>query len=238
MQRYFVDNSIVDNKVTINQDDSHHIKNVMRMSKGDIIEIVKDNRLYLGRIISLDSLVDVEIIEEKEEYSELSIKVTIAQSLVVEAKMDLILQKTTELGVNEIIPLMVERSKVNYSSKEDKKLIRWKRIVKEASEQSKRLSIPSISKITTINELINMNYDVKVLCSVNEVSTSIKKVLDSVDRCATILIVVGPEGGLSKDEEEILINNGFISTSFGKRVLRSETSSIYLLSIINYILME
>lgn len=238
MQRYFIKDKSNLDIITIDRDDSHHIKNVMRMNIGDMVEIVRDNKLYLGEIINLETQVKIKLIKICEDSEDLGLKVTIAQSLVNEAKMDLILQKTTELGVDEIIPLKVERSTVDFSKKEDKKIIRWNKIVKEASEQSKRLSIPKINGIMSINDLIKLDYDIKILCSVNEVSTNVKRVLDEVKNSVTILFVVGPEGGFTNEEEKLLIDNGFISTTFGKRVLRSETVGIYLLSIINYILME
>ena len=236
MQRYFIKDKYKD-IITINKEDSHHIKNVMRMNIGDIVELVIDNKLYLGEIINLEDNVLVNITKHCD-VEETSFNVTIAQALVSETKMDYLLQKTTELGVNEIIPLKVERSVVDFSKKEDKKIARWNKIVKEASEQSKRLSIPKINNIINIKDLIKLNYDIKVLCSVNEVSTSIKKVLEDVKSSDKILFVVGPEGGFTKDEEQMLIGNGFISTTFGKRVLRSETTGIFLMSIINYIFME
>ena len=89
-----------------------------------------------------------------------------------------------------------------------------------------------------IKELINLDYDIKILCTVNELSTSIKKVLSKDLNGATIILVIGPEGGFTEKEEKILIEGGFISTSFGNRVLRTETASLYALSIINYILMR
>ena len=151
--------------------------------------------------------------------------------------MDLILQKSCELGVSEIIPINATRSIVKLDKKETKKIDRWNKILKEASEQSKRVVIPKVNEIMDIKDLINLDYDIKILCTVNELSMSLKKVLDKDLTNLKILFVIGPEGGFTDNEEKILIDNGFISTSFGKRVLRTETASLYALSIINYILM-
>lgn len=244
MQRYFIKNydynplGYYEDTFTLNTDDSHHIKNVMRMKIEDHIEVVYDNDVYLCKIIDLKDNVKVQIIDTIECSSELPCHITIAQSLVNEQKMDFILQKTCELGVSEIIPIQTSRSIINLKGKEEKKLMRWNKIVKEASEQSKRNKIPTVNKVMTLKELINLDYDYKLLCAVNEMTTTIKRVLSNIKSCDRILFVIGPEGGFSKEEERLLIDNGFTSISFGKRVLRSETASIYIMSIINYILME
>ena len=152
--------------------------------------------------------------------------------------MDLILQKSCELGVSEIIPINATRSIVKLDKKETKKIERWNKILKEASEQSKRVVIPRVNEIMDIKDLANLDYDIKILCTVNELSTSLKNVLSKDLNNLKILLVIGPEGGFTDNEEKILIDKGFISTSFGRRVLRTETASLYALSIINYILME
>ncbi|MBE6151003.1 MAG: 16S rRNA (uracil(1498)-N(3))-methyltransferase [Firmicutes bacterium] len=236
MQRYFVDTK--EDIFTLSNDDSYHITKVMRNKIGDKVEVVIDKELYICEIVSLDKQVSVKKLEKIEQDSELPCYVTIAQSLVKEQKMDLILQKSCELGVSEIIPINTTRSVVKLDKKETKKVDRWNKILKEASEQSKRIVIPKINEILDIKDLANLDYDIKILCTVNELSTSIKKVLSKDLNGAKIILVIGPEGGFTDKEEELLINSGYISTSFGNRVLRTETASLYALSIINYILMR
>lgn len=235
MQRYFKETNL--DVFDLSSDDSYHIKKVMRNKIGDKIEVVIDKKLYICEIIEMNDLVTVKKIEEVECNSELPCYVTIAQSLVKEQKMDLILQKSCELGVSEIIPINTTRSIVKLDKKENKKIERWNKILKEASEQSKRVVIPFVNEIKDIKDLINLDYDIKILCTVNELSTSLKNVLNKDLNNLKIMFVIGPEGGFTDSEEQILMDNGFISTSFGRRVLRTETASIYALSIINYILM-
>ena len=235
MQRYFSDKNL--DIFDLSSDDSYHIIKVMRNSIGDKIEVVIDKQLYICEIIQMRDLVTVKRIEEVECDSELPCYVTIAQSLVKEQKMDLILQKSCELGVSEVIPINTTRSIVKLDKKETKKVERWNKILKEASEQSKRIVIPKINEIMNIKDLCNLDYDIKILCTVNELSMSLKKVLSKDLNNLKIIFVIGPEGGFTGEEEKILINSGFISTSFGKRVLRTETASLYALSILNYILM-
>ena len=235
MQRYFKDTNL--DIFELSSDDSYHIIKVMRNNIGDKVEVVIDKHLYICEIIQIKDLVTVQKMREVESDSELPCYVTIAQSLVKEQKMDLILQKSCELGVSEIIPINTTRSIVKLDKKETKKVERWNRILKEASEQSKRIVIPKVNGIMDIKDLCNLDYDIKILCTVNELSMSLKEVLSKDLNNLKIMFVIGPEGGFTEMEEEMLIGNGFISTSFGKRVLRTETASLYALSIINYIFM-
>lgn len=238
MQRYFVTNK-ENNIFTLTSDDSYHITTVMRMKLQDKIEIVCNEKIYLSEIIELIPVVKAKIIEEIETNNELSFYVTIAQSLVKEQKMDYILQKTTELGVSEIIPYMADRSIIKLDNKQDKKIERWQKIVKEASEQSKRNYIPTVTKAMSLSNLVNLSdYDIKFLCSVNETSQNIKKVLSNLNRNVRMLFVIGPEGGFTNDEEKRFIENGFISLSLGSSVLRTETASTFIMSVIRYIDME
>ena len=235
MQRYFKD-KIDSEIITLSKDDSYHIKKVMRMRLNDKIELVSNKVCYIAEIVDINSeLVAVKIIEEKEENPELGIKVTLVQSLVKEQKMDFIIQKATELGVSEIIPYEATRSVVKRNDKIDKKIVRWQSIAKEASEQSKRVIIPKINEVLSLDELIKLDsYDVKILCTVRENSKNIKNVLSNVKTNDTMLFVVGPEGGFTEKEEEIMINNGFITISLGSSVLRSETVALFLMSVIRY----
>jgi 16S rRNA (uracil1498-N3)-methyltransferase len=236
MQRYFKNTNL--DTFELSSEDSYHIIKVMRNKIGDKIEVVIDKKLYICEITDLNDPVIVKRLEEVECDSELPCHVTIAQSLVKEQKMDLILQKCCELGASEIIPINTTRSIVKLDKKETKKIDRWNKILKEASEQSKRVVIPNVNEVMDIKDLSKLDYDLKILCTVNELSVSLKDVLSRDLNGLRILFVIGPEGGFTDSEEKILIENGFISTSFGRRVLRTETASLYALSIINYILME
>ena len=232
MQRYFAKE--YKDKLVLENSDIHHIKNVMRMNTGDLIEVVYDNKLYICRIISFDpfSLGIDKIVEEE---NKVSLDITIAVGLVKEQKMDLILQKLTELGVNTIIPVNMERSIVKIDSERfKKKKERWKSICKEASEQSKRTNIPVISDIVRLKDLVNIEADVKLVASTKEKDKLFNCYLQEINKCAKIIIVIGPEGGLSEKEESYLLNNGFDGVSFGNLIFRVETACIYAASIFNY----
>lgn len=232
MQRYFV-RKIEDNRAYLSPEDSYHFSVVMRGKTGEEVEIVCGERVYIGKAQTLDKSTVVQI-EKETEANDIPYSVSIAQALIKDKKMDYVLQKATELGVDEIIPLITKRSIVKVEQKQDKKIERWQKIVREASSQSKRIRIPIVQKVTTLQELIQLDYDVKILCSVNESSISIKKVLDKLDRSDKILFVVGAEGGFEPSEEELLIQHGFVRVSLGSNVLRTETTPLYLLSVVSY----
>lgn len=233
MQRYFVKERI-DNKFILEQSDIHHIKNVMRNKNNDKIEVVYNKKTFICKIDNINDC-SLSIIEEVEENNELDIELVVVCSLVKEQKMDLILQKLTELGVSKIIPLKTERSIVKIDEKrESKKLIRWQAICKEASEQAKRNNVPIITDIYTLKDLIKEESDIKLLCSVNEKNNFINNYLQNYENCAKMIVVIGPEGGFSDKEEEFLVSNGYNRVSLGNRVLRVETATIYVASIINF----
>ena len=119
--------------------------------------------------------------------------------------MDLILQKLTELGIQEIIPVNMERSIVKLDSKrEEKKLIRWQSICKEASEQSKRSNVPIVREVVSLKKLAKIDADLKLVASTKEKNKMFDYYLQNINNYAKIIMVVGPEGGISDREEEFL----------------------------------
>ena len=238
MQRYF-SKKIENNRFTLTEEDTYHITKVMRMVKDDKIEVVYQENTYICKIVSLSPLVEAEIVEEIKNNQELKTQVTIVQSLVKEQKMDYILQKTVELGVDKIIPYCASRSVIKINEKKDKKVERWKSILKEAAEQSKRIKIPEITNPINLSNLVKLSdYDIKFLCTVNESSQNLKKVLSNMFSGAKILFVIGPEGGFTPEEEKVMMENGFLSISLGNSVLRTETASTFIMSVVRYIDME
>ncbi|MDD2377771.1 MAG: RsmE family RNA methyltransferase [Bacilli bacterium] len=233
MQRYF-SNQLDNNKLILSSDDWYHIKTVMRMNNNDQIEVVYDAEVYLCEIDNQD----IKIINKLEKKIDNNKKIILVIPLLRENKMDLVLQKATELGVNTIIPIKTERSIVQIDKdKENKKIIRWTRICKEASEQSHRTDIPIVTEIKNLNSLENID-GLKIVCSTREDKVSLKKILTKHENYDRIIIVIGPEGGLSNDEENYLIKIGFNPVTLGNRIMRVETVPIFLLSVLNYEYME
>lgn len=232
MQRYFAKE--YNDKIILNDSDVHHIKNVMRMKIGDLVEVVYDNKLYICRLEGLEPL-SLSIDKECASENKLNLDITVAVALVKEQKMDLILQKLTELGVNTIIPVCMERSIVKLDElKFKKKKVRWEAICKEASEQSKRTNIPTILDMMSIKDLCKMDADCKLVASTKEKNKMFNCYLQNTFNYAKIIMVVGPEGGISDREETLLNDSGFESVSFGNLIFRVETAAIYAASIFNF----
>lgn len=231
MQRYFIKNK----DMLLEESDIRHIKKVMRMNINDKIEVVYNNKLHICEITSLEPF-NIKVIEKLDEDKKTKIELTVAVALVKEQKMDLILQKLTELGVSRIIPVSMERSIVKLDKERfNKKKVRWESICKEASEQSKRTNIPIIEDIKSIKDLIKEDADLKLVASTKEKEKLLNYYLQSIEDCAKIIMVIGPEGGISDKEEDILVSNGYNRVSFGNLIFRVETATIYVASIINYI---
>ena len=231
MQRYFIKNK----DMLLEESDIRHIKKVMRMNINDKIEVVYNNKLHICEITSLEPF-NIKVIEELDEDKKTKIELTVAVALVKEQKMDLILQKLTELGVSRIIPVSMERSIVKLDKERfNKKKVRWESICKEASEQSKRTNIPIIEDIKSIKDLTKEDADLKLVASTKEKEKLFNYYLQSIEDCAKIIMVIGPEGGISDKEEDILVSNGYNRVSFGNLIFRVETATIYVASIINYI---
>ena len=234
MQRYFAIDKVNDLFI-LESSDLHHICNVMRMKSGDFIEVVFDRVLYRCKVninnnvsVCYDSILpgNLDVMD-----------IVLIIPVLKEQKMDLVLQKATELGVTHIIPVITERCIVKLNDRESKKLDRWSRIVKEASEQCKRISIPVIGGVCSISDL-NFSDGVKLVCSTRENRKNLKNIMHNLNGCDKMYIVVGPEGGLSISEEEKLNSLGFVSITLGKRIMRVETVPMYVLSVLNYELME
>lgn len=233
MQRYFGLKEI-DNRLILDSSDYHHIKNVMRNSDGDLIEVVIDKKLYLGCIQNVKSDISIFVKKELEIDQEIIPKVNLIIPLLKENKMDLILQKSCEMGVSKITILSLKRCVVKVDEKKiNNKLDRWIRILKEASEQSFRNFIPEIEFIDSIKKIEKLD-GLKIVCSTKNNLNNVKRVLTDNRNCDTINVVIGPEGGLDDLEENILNKYGFISTTFGSRILRVETVPLFIMSIINY----
>ena len=231
MQRYF-SNLKQDNYLILTKEDLYHIKTVMRMKQGDNIEVVYDHKLHICQLDNDQALIK----EVNNQITDKKVQYILCVPLLQEQKMSFVLQKATELGVDKIIPILTTRSVVKIKEHQEHKLNRWYRICKEASEQSKRLDIPFIEKITKIEDLKLSGF--KIVLSTKEKDMTIKKVLKNNLNCDKIIMVVGPEGGLTDQEEKALNELGFVSVTLGQNIMRVETVPIYLLSILNYELME
>lgn len=246
MRKFFVENENInlnENKIMIVGQDVNHIKNVLRLTIGEKIKICdKDNSInYVSQIDEITNQeVKCSIIEEVVGEAEGNVELHIYQGLPKADKMELILQKGTELGVSKFIPVALKRCIVKLDGKDAvKKIDRWQKITEVASKQSGRDLVPEVSNIETINDIcckIN-DYDLVMLAyeleENNYIKSELLKLKGTKDNYK-IAIVIGPEGGIDEKEAEKLKDAGAKIVSLGKRILRTETVALQVSSIVMY----
>lgn len=236
MQRYFCD--IEDGNVILNKDDIHHISKVMRQRNGENLIAVCDGKVYLCEIDDVTSG-KVHVIEEIEQNVELDVDVTLIYSMPKGDKFEFVLQKATELGVKRIVPLISKRSVVKLDEKSfSKKKVRYTKILKEAAEQSYRNYIPVIEDYITLKDVEKYLGDINLVAyeesAKNGEMKMFKECLKQAKVNDHIVIIVGCEGGFEQSEIDFLEGLGVKACSLGKRILRSETAPLYMLSCISY----
>ncbi len=241
MQQYFVNFSNNDQYVKITGDDFHHIKNVMRMKIKDTIYVSNGQVVYYAVIKDIDQdNILVELQYEVKNKSELDIQVTIAQGMPKASKFETVIQKATELGVHELIPVLSERSLIKIDNKtEEKKIIRFNKIAKNAAEQSHRIEIPKVENFMKLNELINYSHSFDHKWVAYEASSkneqyNLYRFIQRIKKDESLLIFIGPEGGISETEMSHLRKHQFEVISLGNRILRTETAPLFVMSAIIY----
>lgn len=244
MRKFFVSsNQIKDGKIEILNEDVNHIKNVLRLEKGEQIEIC-DKELsenYICEIVEISKeYVKCKIIEKVNSDAEGNIEISVFQGLPKSDKMELIIQKCTELGAYSFTPVEFSRSIVKLNSKDaSKKIERWQKIAEMAAKQSKRDLVPKLENLIDIKTLCEelKNYDLSLLAFENENKNTLKSELLKIKLTKEkikIAVIIGPEGGIEEKEVEVLKNSGAKVVTLGKRILRTETAPISMVSNIMY----
>ena len=250
MDRFFVEPehlNLDDKTLYIDGEDVKHISKVLRYGQGDEIEVCDSNgHEYICRIESIDKTrIDLSIVDEVDINRESRIRVSLYQGVPKSTKMDIILQKLTEAGVDEIVLVNTKRSVVNIKGdKADKKLDRWERIIYEAAKQCKRGLIPKLRGILSFEEaLADMEQnDINICPYEDEKSLGIKEALQT-DLVKDIIgkkdevrvgIFIGPEGGFDPEENIRVKAAGIASVTMGPRIFRTETASIVATAITLY----
>lgn len=242
MQRYFIEGKVPENRIiTITGDDAKHIAKVMRQSIGDQFIAVIEETAFLATIQAADFDIEAKVGSAIEAEVEMPKRVAIACGLPKGDKLDLIVQKATELGVYEIIPFAAERSIVKWDSgKSEKKRSRLGKIAKEAAEQAHRTHIPDVHNVHSFKQLLAIaaSFDAVIVAYEEEARegarTRFAETLKSLYDKSSFLLLFGPEGGISENEVAALKQNGAIFTSLGPRILRTETAPLYALAAMSY----
>ena len=243
MYKFFVNsNQIEEDIAKIIGEDVKHISNVLRLKKEDEILVCtkEEGSNYEAKIIEISKeYIKCKLLEKNTETVESNVNVDIYQGLPKADKMEYIIQKATEIGVRNIYPVKMERCVVKLDSKSEiKKIDRWNKIAEVAAKQSKRDFIPKVENVINIENICqNANkYDIILIAYENEEGNTIKKELKNLDRNKElkIAVVIGPEGGIASKEVEELTLTGAKTVTLGKKILRTETASLVILSDIIY----
>ncbi|WP_054709957.1 16S rRNA (uracil(1498)-N(3))-methyltransferase [Bacillus sp. JCM 19041] len=240
MQRYFIaDKQMSSQTVEITGDDAAHIARVMRMQPGDEVICVNERgRVVLAELLTVEKdKSEGKVLREIDANVEMPVRVTIAQGLPKGDKFEAIVQKGTELGAYSFLPFAAKRSIVKWDEKKgNKKTERLQKIAKEAAEQAHRIKVPKVDAPLTVKQLVETikNYDMCIICDEEEAKLGevgkLKKAFERLEKEMTVLVVVGPEGGLSREEVISFCENGAIACGIGPRIVRTETASLYVLA--------
>lgn len=232
--------NIYDTYIEIVGSDVNHIKNVLRFKEGDELLISSgDNTDYSCHIAEIGEDKIIAAIDSKDEVGkELPAKVYLFQGLPKGDKMELIIQKMTELGVYSIIPVAMKRSVVKLDEKKaDSKVKRWNAIAESAAKQSKRSIIPEVTEVVTFKQALKMASDMDIKLLPYECADSMSKtknIIEGLHGGTSVAIFIGPEGGFDIEELEAAKESGWEIITLGKRILRTETAGMMLMSVLMY----
>ena len=242
MYQFFVEPSqIQGNRVVITGNDVNHIKNVLRMQPGEEIAVSngEDGKEYR---CGIENLYEDEIICSlrfvKEDGVELPSKIYLFQGLPKADKMELIVQKAVELGVYEIVPVATKRAVVKLDEKKAKsKIARWQTISEAAAKQSKRRIVPEIHSVMSFKEAVKYAKDMQIKVIPYELAEGMEKtreLIENIKPGQEIAIFIGPEGGFDEAEIELAKEAGIQPITLGKRILRTETAGMTVLSVLMF----
>ena len=244
MYHFFVaPENIRDKHIVIEGTDVNHIKNVLRMKVGDEISVSNgiDGRDYRCGITAMGDVIDCELRFIKEADVELPVRVHLFQGLCKGDKMETVIQKTTELGVHEVIPVQMERCVVKLDAKKaSSKVTRYQGVAEAAAKQSGRSVIPQIHDVINMKQAVDYasSFDKIIVpyeLTAGESFDNTRAVLDSLKGLKDIAVFIGPEGGFDDSEIELLKEAGSEIISLGRRILRTETAGMVVLSWLDYI---
>lgn len=238
MNRFYVDEQITGKTVSVSsQKQLHHLKNVLRLKAGDEVMVFdKEGNEFIAAISSLESKGAVLALKEKKLPVPRKVKISIACAIPKQSRMDDIMDKLTQLGVDQIIPLVTERVLIKAEEVKDTRVVRWNKIVRSAAEQSGRNVLPVISSVMDLSEVLKQaaEYDLKLLPTLTENGRPIKEVLTGTSP-ASILAIIGPEGDFSPREVQSALEGGFYPVSLGSTILRVETAAIAVASYLRLV---
>ncbi len=249
MRRFFVEKENIEtNRVVLtDKDDVHHIVKVLRLEKGDEISVSDGEEWeYLAEITyTSKDRCEARIIDKQRFAREPSLRVTLFQGIPKQGKMEIVIQKGTELGVETIVPVFMDRTVVSEKGNIEKKLQRWRKVAAEAAKQCRRGIVPEVELPVKTAEMIKRfsSYDAVIFPYENEENTTMKKALrnlscswqeDETGIRKNLAVIIGPEGGFSDSEAKDIEKSGALPVSLGKTTLRTETAGIAAIAMVMY----
>lgn len=240
MHRFFVEKEqIQNNKIKILGTDVKHIRDVIRLREGEKLEIVSDGEIFISKIESLSKKdISLKVLDRYMGRNEPETDIVLFQGLAKGNKMDLIIQKSTELGISKIYPLITHRCvvKINDKRKGQSKVNRWNQIADEAAKQSKRDILPRVEEIIDFDSMIKLLKDEGniIVPYEDEISKGLGESLNNI-KASRVHLIIGPEGGFEETEIERLKEIGASIVTLGPRILRTETAGIVAAAIILYV---
>ena len=243
MQRFFVEPHQIDeeaHQIHITGSDVNHISNVLRMKTGEELWISDGSKYeYRCTIESFEpDEVLLHIVYSQEPEYELPCRIYLFQGLPKADKMELIIQKAVELGAYEIIPVETKRCVVKLDGRKSaKKTARWQQIAESAAKQSKRMLIPNVHEVLTFREALKYAESMDVRLVPYELARGMqepKEILAGIEPGQSVGIFIGPEGGFEEKEIEAAIEGGAKPITLGRRILRTETAGLAILSVLMF----
>jgi 16S rRNA (uracil1498-N3)-methyltransferase len=242
--RFFIQKaSLQKSPVLLTGEEHHHLHSVVRIKSGEHVWLFDEygNEYYACVDHTNRNNTRLSLIGQKEK-KEAPVKVTLAQSLIKTGRLELLLQKTTELGADSILPVITARSLVRIGGKVEQKLERWTRIVREAAKQSGNTKFPEILPPKTLAEMLKDDVDGLKIFLNERGGTYLKEILmahhNAINKAkgppSSVRVLVGPEGGWTEQEEHDILDHGYRAISLGAQTLRAETAAISCLVLINH----
>ena len=240
MPVYFIQSqSIRNHQIALTGDLAHHLRDVLRCRPGEIIALVDEKQVrYRAELdqVTKQKLV-AKILQRGESETQPNRSVTLAQAVLKGPKMDQVIQKATELGMNILIPVVTERTIARpRAERESHQRDRWEKIARAASQQCGRTDIPAVLSVISLDELLknSPSSSLKLALWEQESERSLKSSLTGLKPGDSITVLIGPEGGFSPSEIEKVRKAGWTSVSLGRRILRAETAGMAVLAVLQY----
>jgi 16S rRNA (uracil1498-N3)-methyltransferase len=238
LHRFFVRPERIQDKEVVLGEQAHQIRDVLRLEVGERINVL-DNEGAEYEVELTEVRKDEargQVVEKREATGEPGVRITLYQSILLREKFEWVLQKCTEVGVARFVPVFTGRSVVRDSSIKASRFERWRRIIQEAAEQSRRGRLPELAAPVRFEDALEGldGFDISLIASPEAKGKSLRDCLKGPGTAGTVAVFVGPEGGFTNDEANKACGNGAIAFSLGKRILRTETAAVVASSVILY----